>query len=517
MTSVRSLIYCRINVPSWDRSNLPTRWARLDFPEGVIRFTLQSIIFIFAFFAALETPAAAAGIYTGCAAPPSSFTKSFTATPTTFSSILASAAAGDVIYLNSGAYGAVSISGKKYAQFLTIKAGAGQTPVLSSLVVNSVSHMVFSGLTIDGNGVRSKSPGGTLVALSSSNNVVFENNIAESTSGNFPWEAETTDETAIDAAIAPSDGVSALQDDCVALNSNQIRNVFNAIGVGGDQVGTDGQNYMVADNTIDHFAGDGIDHSATNIVIEGNRITNALDICESKCVHNDGIQGWNWEDKSGITNKNVVIDSNYIQSQTVTNLPLAVALQGIDIFDGFWDNVSITNNIVLVSSNTGISVAGLNGLHIINNTVMDIPLNGVSQSQAYWMYSGMTWITAGGTTHEGGTTSNVIVRNNIAPLIAATAATSENCPITESFCSSKANPYVEMDHNLSLVQTKYTAANLFVTFNTGAAQYNLELKGTASTDPAIATGSASLMPATDFLGHARSASSPDLGAYGVPP
>jgi hypothetical protein len=470
-------------------------------------------ILLFAILSAVNTPARAAGTYSGCAAPPSSFTKALTATPTTFASILNTAAAGDVIYLNSGNYGAVSISNKKYSQFLTIKAGSGQTPVLSSLSVNSVSHMVFAGLTIDGNGVRAKSPGGILVNLASSNNVVFEDNIVESTSGAFKWEAETTNETAIDASIAPSDGIIASQDYCVALNSNQIKNVFNAIGVGGDQIGTDGQNYMVADNTIDHFAGDGIDHSVTNIVIQGNHITNALDICSSKCIHNDGIQGFNWEDKSGITNKNVVIDSNYIQSQTTTNLPLAVALQGVDIFDGFWENVSITNNVVLVSSDTGISVAGVNGLHIINNSVMNIPLNGVSQSLTYWMYSGVTWITAGGTTHEGGATSNVIVRNNIAPLIAASAAASGNCPITESFCSSTANPNVEQDHNLSLVQTKYTAQNVFVTFNTSTAQYNLELTGTAKTDPAIGTGNASLMPATDILAHARSAASPNLGAY----
>jgi hypothetical protein len=466
-----------------------------------MKVLLRFSIFLFALLTMLETPAIAAGVYSGCAAPPSSFVKSFTATPTTFSSILDAAAAGDVIYLNSGNYGAVSISNRKYAQFLTIKAGSGQTPVLSSLGVNSVSHMVFSGLTVNGNGVRSKSPDGILVNLVSSNNIVFEDNIIESTSGAFPWKAETTDETAIDASIAPSDGIIASQDYCVALTSNQIKNVFNGMGLGGDQVGTDGQNYMVADNTIDHFAGDGIDHAVTNIVIQGNRITNGLNICGSQCIHNDGIQGWNWEDKLGITNKNVVIDSNYIQNQTVANLPLAVALQGIDIFDGFWQNVSITNNIVLVSS----------------ITVMDIPLNGVSQAVAYWMYSGVTWITAGGTTHEGGTTTNVIVRNNIAPLIAASAPASGNCPITEAFCSSTANPNVEQDHNLSLVRTKYTSANLFVTFNTSAAQYNLELNGTAATNPAIGTGSASLMPTTDFLGHARSASSPDLGAYAVPP
>ena len=110
---------------------------------------------------------------------------------------------------------------------------------------------------------------------------------------------------------------------------------------------------------------------------------------------------------------------------------------------------------------------------------MNIPLNGVSQSAAYWMYSGATWITAGGTTHEGGTTSNVIVRNNIAPLIAATAAASGNCPITESFCSHTANPYVELDHNLSLDQTTYTAPTIFVTFSAehGAIQSCLEGNG----------------------------------------
>ena len=51
------------------------------------------------------------------------------------------------------------------------------------------------------------------------------------------------------------------------------------------------------------------------------------------------------ERQLGITNKNVVIDSNYIQNQTVTKFPLAVGLQGISIFDGFWQNVSITNNL----------------------------------------------------------------------------------------------------------------------------------------------------------------------------
>ena len=413
-----------------------------------MKYPSRFIIFIFAVFPTWEISARAAGTYPGCAVPSSSFAKEFTATPATLNSILNAAAAGDVIYLDLSNYGAVSILNRRYPQFLTIEAGWGQTPIFSSLTVTSSSHIVLSGITINGNGVRSKSPNGSLVNLASSNNIVFEHNTVESTSGAFLWKSMGT---VLNASLAPSDGIIASQDYCVALTSNQIKNVFNGIGVGGDQVGTNGQNYVVAGNTIDHFAGDGIDHSVTNIMIQGNSITNGLDTCESKCIHNDGIQGWNWGNKLGITNKNVVIDSNYIQSQTVADLPFAVALQGISIFDGFWANVSITNNIVLTSSITGISIAGANGLNIINNSVMNIPINGVPQSRTYWMYSGATWITAGGTTHEGGTTSRVIVRNNIAPLIAPTAAASGNCPITESFCSHAANSNVEQDHNLAAI------------------------------------------------------------------
>ena len=332
------------------------------------------IILLFTLFSTLGIPAKAAGTYPGCAVPSSSFVKEFTATPSTLNSILGVAAAGDVIYLDSSNYGAVSISNRKYSEFLTIEAGWGQTPVFSSLSVNSASHLVFSGITINGDSFRSQSPKGILVNLASSNNIVFESNTVESTSGAFPWKSMGT---VLNPSIAPSDGVSASQDYCVALNNNKIQNVFNGIGVGGDQVGTDGQNHMVADNTIDHFAGDGIDHSVTNVIIHGNVITNGLDLCDSKCIHNDGIQGWNWEDKLGITNKNVVIYSNYIQSPTVASLPFAVALQGIDIFDGFWEDVSITNNIVLTSSITGNSIAGVNWLDIINNYFMDIPINGV--------------------------------------------------------------------------------------------------------------------------------------------
>ncbi len=460
-------------------------------------------------------PRSAPVVYNGCAAPSTTYSAALNATPTTLNSVLGSAIAGDIIYLTSGNYGAVSIS-KKYSQFLTLKAAAGQTPIFSSLTVSDSSHLVIDGITVLGGGVRAVTPGGILVRVNSSDNIIFRNSTVESTSGTFPWKEQTV-LTSLDPTVAPSDGINASQDYCIALTGNTIQNVFNGIYVGGDEVGTDGQNYLVYGNNINYFAGDGIDHSATNILMQGNHITNSLDICNLQCIHTDGIQGWNYDDKLGITNENVVIDSNFIQSQTGTSLSMASTdLHGISIFDGYWKNVTVSNNVILTSSITGISLAGVNGLHVVNNTVMNIPLNGVSQNQAYWMYSGITSITVGGVTHEGGTTSNAIVRNNIGSLVAPTAASSGNCPYTESYCPHTPDPGVEQDHNISLVQSSYTPQELFVTFNMATNQFNLHLMGTAPTNPAIGTGTSSLMPYFDITGAVRNPSSVDLGAYTIP-
>jgi hypothetical protein len=455
-----------------------------------------------------------AAVYAGCEDPPTTFSSTLTATPSTLSSVMGTAVAGDVIYLDSGNYGALSISNKKYASFLTIQAASGQTPVFSSLAVSSSSHLVMDGITVIGGGVRANTPGGILVTLASDDNVVFRNSTVESTSGAFPWQAQTGNLTTLDSSIAPSDGINASQGYCIAITGNTIRNVFNGIYGGGDEVGTDGQNYLLSDNSIDQFAGDGIDHSASNMLIQGNHITNSLDICDLQCIHNDGIQGWNWDDRLGITNENVVIDSNFIESQTNPSLTLAsVDLHGITVFDGFWKSFTVTNNVVLTSSDTGISIAGVTELQVVNNTVMNIPLNGSAPVGSNWVFSGITWITLGGTTHEGGTTSAAIVRNNIGSLIAPTESTTGNCPYTESYCPHTPDPAVEQDHNISLVQTTDTLQELFVMFDTTSNQYDLHLVGTAATNPAIGTGSASLMPPVDVTGAARSSSSVDLGAY----
>ena len=173
---------------------------------------------------------------------------------------------------------------------------------------------------------------------------------------------------------------------------------------GGDQVGNHGQYFLVSGNNIDNFAGDGIDHYASHVRIEKNRITNGHDICNNTCVHNDGIQGWNYNHLP-VVNSDITIENNVIIAQITPNLVLPVdTLQGITIFDGKWNNVRIANNLVVTNALHGISLYGVDNAIIVNNTVA--PTN---PARGTWIMSHV------GKGEPPGTPHDVVVRNNVFP------------------------------------------------------------------------------------------------------
>jgi hypothetical protein len=129
----------------------------------------------------------------------------------------------------------------------------------------------------------------------------------------------------------------------------------------------------------------------------------------------------------------------------------------------------ITNNVVVTDVWGGIAIYGVNGLQIINNTVL-----ATNMSQP-------TWIQAGGTSHEGGISQNVLVRNNITTSIQRPSVGVLN---------------LVTDHNVTGVSPQ----TLFVQFNTASGQYNLHLRpGTA----AIGAGSTEGAPTVDIVGVKR--------------
>ncbi|MGH7023403.1 MAG: hypothetical protein ACREEB_07400 [Caulobacteraceae bacterium] len=394
----------------------------------------------------IAAPAKAAEVYPGCAAPPASYHHAWLANPSTLASVLPKANGGDVIYLTDGDYGRVHLNGINSA-FVTLVAAKGQTPMFSALTIRG-SHWAVRGITVVG-----LSPPGLfgkwrahlpLVRIDGGDNFILDNNTIASRLGDYPW-AEESPGNPDQAAV--SDGILANQSACVSIVGNHLSNVFNGMRLAGDQAGDHGRFYLVTGNTIDDFAGDGIDHSISDALIAHNTITNAHDICHGHCIHMDGIQGWNYNDRLGILNHDVVIDGNRIVVQARPSLIFpADALQGITIFDGYWKDVKVINNIVLTDVWHGITIAGVDGLLIANNTVLATT-------------NRKTWILVGGRTHEGGVSENVIVANNIATSIQTARTRSPPA-------------HMKLDRNLQTAEPEA----LFVAFDVAHLRYNLRLK-----------------------------------------
>lgn len=107
-------------------------------------------------------------------------------------------------------------------------------------------------------------------------------------------------------------------------------------------VGTESR---VVKNTISGFNGDGL-RAHSDSLVQGNIV---YDCVKTDSNHDDGFQAFR--------TKNLVVDGNFFFEWTGDpSHPLICNLQGIGLFDGFYENTRITNNVVSVSAYHGISI-----------------------------------------------------------------------------------------------------------------------------------------------------------------
>lgn len=443
---------------------------------------------------ALATPAyskdvALADIFPICTRAPTTSTNKLTVDPnrragvySDINSAVRDAKPGDTIELMTGDYGTLALTGIN-STFISIVAGAGQTPRFRKIAIGGskpASHWRLSGLTVSGMSPPSngKWTHDKLILVLDSDNIILDNNKVFSAEADMNWAPEDPGAPVVDA---PSDGISARQSHCITIADNKLKNIFNGIDFGGDQVGDRGKYYLVSGNSITDFAGDGIDHFASHSRILRNRIVDGHDICHHICIHNDGIQGWNYNNSSASVNTDVVIDGNQIIAQVTPDLVLPViGLQGITIFNTRWDGVRITNNLVVTNTWHGISIYGVNNAAIINNTV-------APTDPRY-----LIWIMVNNSkTDPPGFTYNVVVRNNVVPRVTGTP-----------------NIGVVADHNLFL-KTAREFSDAFVKFDPTNFAYDLR---PSKRSPVIGKGAPEGGPAADIEGRSRQNSS-DIGAY----
>jgi parallel beta-helix repeat protein len=139
---------------------------------------------------------------------------------------------------------------------------------------------------------------------------------------------------------------------------SKLTGVYHGIMVANDS--------MILNNTVDGFNGDGMRAFSHSIVRE-NRVVNCV---KTDSNHDDGFQSFS---VGGVPVTGLVLESNtIIEWMGAPDHALRGTLEGIGLFDGFYDDLTIVNNLVSVSHYHGISVYGARGARILNNTVVNI-------------------------------------------------------------------------------------------------------------------------------------------------
>lgn len=296
---------------------------------------------------------------------------------------------GDTLVLLSGDHGDVNLQQMMNSGFIAVVGPANNTAVIRTLKITASSHWHFKNLKFEGLRKETTWPMSGLVELKTNDyfgatdSFVFESNVFTSQDDVSAWSNADWVKKPYDYAFVMSDRVQ-----CTTIQNNHFYNIRNAIAVGGD-------NTVIEDNLIEHFGNDGIDIAASNLIIRHNTIRDGHHTPEES-MHADGIQGWTLH---GATNKNVTIDGN-----TIINLEMNENnyLQGISIFDGLWNGLRVTNNVVVTNTWHGIALYGVENAEVVNNTVPP------ARPGKF-----MTWIAVRAAKTKQ-PSSNVVIRNNIA-------------------------------------------------------------------------------------------------------
>jgi hypothetical protein len=431
--------------------------------------------------------------------------------------------AGDTIMLMDGNYGDVGIGDYKQQivnpSFVTIEAAPGQTPVFSTLYLRSSSKWVFKGIKVQSlwgtnNNKLSLVTIGDQGAELPTSDIILENmhlSSADSTDGWTKAQWFSQGRLGLWVLGSPSDGTKGEPyTTCISMTGSHIENVR----AGATLVAN---NLLFSLNEIDHFGDDGIDYAANNLAITHNRLHDNLDIGDGN--HEDAMQGVIGVRTPGASVnrfQNILIDSNLVIRQTDPKLAFPTYLQGIDAFDSDWTNLTVTNNVVVTSACWGITYASLHNSKIINNTVVAdglLPMPGNCKPA----------LSIGDKSHEGPSSNDVVIRNNIANGLAV-YNTDPNMTMDHNLCLginggcqilTFANgkpiwgvykPGTHGDHN---VIEGRGANGTFVSFNPAKFVYDLRLRPGA---PAIGAGNPADAPSVDITGALRG-SSIDLGAY----
>ena len=405
------------------------------------------------FLLLFQTAASAAALYvsqTGSGSACSS------AAPCALNSAINLARAGDTIYLRTGFYGDLNISGRRNGGYVTIAAQPGHTPGAKAVVVRNSSRWIIRSLKISPELTSPYDPTYLIHIQSDSDDIVIEDN-------DLYYNQDSSGWTASDWIARTQRYALFTEGTNITIRNNHLKNVRFGIVVRG-------RHTLIESNIIENIGGDGISVNTSDVTIRYNTLKNFHDVDEN---HDDAIQFHRGGELS-IPIENIIVRGNLIIGvEPHATHPLSKSPQGICGFDkgvtGFLTNFVVENNVVLVQQGHGISIYGATNSRIVNNTTFD-PLG---EYRAH--------------IHLENRGQDTLVRNNIASgyTIGGTGMTT--------------------DHNIDI--DDYGPGILFVDYQNYDVRHR---KGS----PAINAGSSAQAPDTDINGVSRpQGSGYDIGAY----
>lgn len=314
-------------------------------------------------------------------------------------------APGDRLILQTGEYGSVTINNAQFSAPVQVVAAPDAQAHFDEIEIKNSSNLKLSGLQV---WPRNPTPSeGSLVRTAGNASYISFDNMDIRSDVDAPnyrrwplskWHAVKRRGVLLRGAHN-------------AIRNSQVTGAY--IGISGN-----GDHAVISGNKVSGFSGDALRALGDFSQVSGNYVQDCIKINKN---HDDGFQSWS-RGPNGKTGRGTVrsltIKSNIILEWNGTAPhPLRCSLQGIGLFDGMFNDLTIENNIVSVSAYHGISVGGAVDSFIVNNTVVNA--SGLAAKQP--------WISVAA--HKNGTPpQRVIVANNAAmrfrlpPRIAATAS-----------------------------------------------------------------------------------------------